>query len=47
LRIILIHAGNVTAELRSAISAGSTRIFAQAKARAPKYSIDLTKRDRC
>jgi hypothetical protein len=46
LGIMLIHAGYVAAELRSALPAGSTGVLAQTNIRAFKYPIDLTKRDR-
>lgn len=46
LGIMLIHAGQITAELRSALPGGSTRVLAQMNIRAFKYPIDLTKRNR-
>ncbi|MDB5040594.1 MAG: hypothetical protein JWN27_1320 [Candidatus Eremiobacteraeota bacterium] len=46
LRIMLIHADYITAELRSARSVGSTGVLARTNARAFKCPIDLTKRNR-
>ena len=45
LRIVLIHAGHVTAELRSAGPGGSTGVLAQTNIHGFKRSIELTKRN--
>lgn len=46
LRIVLIHAGHVAAELRSAIPDGSTGVLAHPDIRAVERADDLTKNDR-
>jgi len=46
LRIMLIHADYVTAELRAALPAGSTGVRAHTNIRAFKCPIDLTKNNR-
>ncbi len=46
LRIVRIHTGDVTAELRSAGPAGFIAVLAQLNARACEGSIDLPKRNR-
>jgi hypothetical protein len=46
LRIVLIYTGYVTAELRSAVSIGSTGVLAQTNVRALKCPIDLSKNNR-
>ncbi len=46
LRIILINAGYVTAELRSALPGGSAWVLGPTNIHVCKYPIDLTKRNR-
>ena len=46
LRIVLIYTGYVTAELRPAVSVGSTGVRAQTNIRALKCPIDLSKNNR-
>ena len=46
LRVVLIYTSYVTAELRSAVSIGSTRVLAQTNIHALKCPIDLSKNDR-
>jgi hypothetical protein len=46
LRIVLIYTGDVTPELRSAVSIGATGVPAQTNMRALKCPIDVSKHDR-